>query len=499
MEELIEKRYQILQRTSQQREKIGGRRLPRIREPRRECTHWDYFLEEMKWLANDYIEDRKHKQALAFVLVTEISRQKSAIEKKEARKESASRDTAKKLSDLVMKYFYHLDGGKRSKVPQKSNEKMWKVTDISTSPSITIVLENSHNKLNTKIDDSKPVYRYSVGILHNFGYSYTDKSEDLLNQEPSTPETTGHGDDLDGYESISNFQLFYDADSGEKDLNLQLEELHLEDLDVYRPLTTDNIDFRDITYEETLIEEELFELVPDSEEYMLLESTKKVLESRETEVFSSNETNFVCKRDWKIFEDLILEQTVCEFGGNWEFVSDLLSMHHLTTFNYVTPEECFNRWGLLQKRKGRVVSSNFRPAQVFQNEYPPVQFIPSNFSLFKKRMSNVYIFPRLIPAVPIDNCATSFEFYLSHNVRPECNSYFTNYKSINNKFYTENSGTVLPSKGRSKEVRNRDQAQQFIDKEEENLFSVFELIDNNKPETVHRGAVSNLNLTRRPK
>lgn len=499
MEELVEKRYQILQRTSQQREKIGGRRLPRIREPRRECTHWDYFLEEMKWLANDYIEDRKHKQALAFVLVTEISHKKSAIEKKEAKKESASRDQSKKVSDLVMKYFYQLDGGKRSKAPQKSNEKMWKVTDISTTPAVNIVLENTRNKLTTKIDDSKPVHRYCLAVLHNFGFSYSDKVDELLNQEPSTPDTGAQGEDNDGFEAISNFQLFYDADCSEKDLNLQLEELHLEDLDVYRPLTTDNIDFRDITYEETLIEEELFELVPDSEEYMLMECTKKAFESKETEVFHSNETSFMCKRDWKIFEDLILEQTVCEFGGNWEFVSDLLSMHHLTTFNYVTPEECFNRWGLLQKRKGRVVSPNFRPAQVFQNEYPPVQFIPSSFSIFKKHISNVYIFPRLAPAVQIDNCSTSFEFYLSHNVRPECNSYFSNYKNINSKFYAEVVNSVLSPKAKSKEMRNRDQTQQFIDKEEENTLSILEIIDKNKPEPTYRGPAGNLNPTRRLK
>ena len=481
MEELIEKRYQILQKTSQQRERIGGRRLPRIREPIRECTHWDHSLEEMKWLANDFIEDRKHKQALSYVIINEISHKKSISQRTEAKKEHASRDQAKKLSDLVMKYFYQVDENKKQKVPIKLNEKIWKVSEISTTPLINITLENSKHKQPSKLDETKAIFKYSATIISHFGYSYMGKTENLLNQEPSTPEAGTHGDELDGFESISNFQLFYDAEFGDKDLNLQLEELHLEDLDVYRPLISDSIEFRDITFEETMIEEELFELVPDSEEYMMLECTKRALNAKEAETFHTPDTSFVSKRDWKIFEDLVLEQTVCEFGGIWEFVSDLVSANNLTSFDYVTPEECFNRWALLQKRKGRVVSYNFRPAQVFQNLYPPVQGIQCGFSLFKRRQSSICVFPKFTQNNNIESPLSSFEFYLAHNVRPESNSYFQNYKSINQKFYNENHNTVQVPASRAKEKVLRE-TQEFIDKEEENNSSVFELIDNNKPE-----------------
>ena len=481
MDELIEKRYQILQKTSQQRERMGGRRLPRIREPIRECTHWDYYLEEMKWLANDFIEDRKHKQAVSYVIINEISHKKSILQKSEAKKEHASRDQAKKLSDLVMKYFCQVDENKKQKLPSKLNEKIWKVGEVSTTPAVSIILENSKSKLQSKPDETKKIFKYSLSIIGHFGYSYQGKTDDLLNQEPSTPETGIHGDELDGFESISNFQLFYDAEFGDKDLNMQLEELHLEDLDVYRPLINDSIEFRDITYEETMIEEELFELVPDSEEYMLLECTKRALDPKEPEVFHTPDTNFVSKRDWKIFEDLILEQTVCEFGGNWEFVSDLVSAHNLTSFDYVTPDECFNRWAILQKRKGRVVSHNFRPAQIFQNLYPPVQGIQCSLSLFKRRQSNIYIFPKITQNTNVENPSSSFEFYLAHNVRPESNSYFQNYKTINQKFYNESHNTVqVPSTCFREKVLKETQG--FIDKEEENNSSVIELIDSNKPE-----------------
>jgi HSA len=513
MEELIEQRYQILQRTSQQREKIGGRRLPRIREPTRPCTHWDYFLEEMKWLANDFIEDRKHKQAVAFVLITEIRLKKIRAEKKEAKKEEKSRKQAKRLSEMVMKYFFCMDDGRRfNEKEAPAAEKYWRVVDIINSPPVlNIVLENSKIKKNTKIDLSKPIHKYALSIIHNFGYSSSEKIEDIGSREPSTPDTGMQENDLEHYETLTNFKLFYDAEWTEKDLNQQLEELHLEELDVYRPLTTENIEFRDITHEEALFEEELFELVPDSEEYTLWESTKQCLENKDSENFYTGDAatpNYLsfkadyspfavvnsCKRDWKIFEDMILEKSVCEFGGNWEFISDFLSSHPLCLFNYVTPEECFNRWASLQKRKGRAISNNFRPPQVFQNEYAPVQFILSKFSINKK--SHVLI---QVPNKPMHETwekipHNTFSFYLKHNVRPEVNNYFINYKKINSKYYNETSMPMTSyeySNDKSTNSLPKTSTQIFIDKEEENSMSVAELLESNKNDNeVHNGTAN---------
>ena len=171
------------------------------------------------------------------------------------------------------------------------------MVDVVTNPPLlNIVLENSRIKKSPNIDLSKPIHRYSLEIIHNFGYTSAENIEDNLSREPSTPET-GLQEGSELVENLTNFQLFYDAENTEKDLNLQLEDLHLEDLDVYRPLTAENLEFRDVAYEEALFEEELFELVPDSEEYMLFENTKKSLENKEPENFSNVENNGICKRE----------------------------------------------------------------------------------------------------------------------------------------------------------------------------------------------------------
>ena len=482
MEELIELRYQILQKISQQRQRIGGRRLPRIREPIRECTHWDYFLEEMKWLATDFIEDRKHKQSLAYIITTEIRRSKIRTQKKEGKLGLKCREQANKLSDMVLKYFFSVDDGYRLKQKEKPHtEKIWRVSEvIKSAPTLNIILENSTKMKTTKIDTTKSIHKYTLNMIHNFGYSRIEKFDDF--REPSTPETNTVDNDVENFENFSNFQLFYDVDPTEKDLNSQLEELHLEDLDIYRPLTVDNFEFRDVTYEEALFEEELFELVPDSEEYMLWENTKKCLEGKDTEVFHTPDLSNTSKKDWKIFEDMILEQSVCEFGGNWEFISDLLSTNSLCTFNYVTPEECFHRWVCIQKRKGRTISQNFRPVQVFQNEYPPVQYIPSSFSNSKRKHARLVVTPKLYPDILQDTPHNVFGFYLKHNTRPESNLYFSNYKDIHSRFYAENQVPVFNGalKNHNSASKEKGQVQELIDNEEENHLNVLDLLEMTK-------------------
>lgn len=43
----------------------SSKRLPRVQEPPRQKAHWDYLLEEMTWLAADFVQERKWKKAAA--------------------------------------------------------------------------------------------------------------------------------------------------------------------------------------------------------------------------------------------------------------------------------------------------------------------------------------------------------------------------------------------------------------------------------------------------
>ena len=66
-EQIVEKAKQeahVVQRIAElQREGLWSeKRLPKVAEPARAKTHWDYLLEEMVWLAADFAQERKWKK-----------------------------------------------------------------------------------------------------------------------------------------------------------------------------------------------------------------------------------------------------------------------------------------------------------------------------------------------------------------------------------------------------------------------------------------------------
>ena len=153
-----------------------------------------------------------------------------------------------------------------------------------------------------------------------------------------------------------------------------------------------------------------------------------------------------------------------------------MSSNSLCSFNFVTPDECFNRWVYLQKRNGRTISTNFRPPQVFQSEYSPVHYFPSFFSINKRKSIRVQIPFKSSNDICFKVPQNSFDFYLKHNTRPETNHYFSNYQKLHTKFYNEPSVSInyKPSTAKPTKIIP---TQQFIDKEEENSLTVFELLE----------------------
>jgi E1A-binding protein p400 len=57
----------ILKRVSELRKEglWSAKRLPKVQEPGRNKSHWDYVLEEMAWLATDFAQERRWKKGVA--------------------------------------------------------------------------------------------------------------------------------------------------------------------------------------------------------------------------------------------------------------------------------------------------------------------------------------------------------------------------------------------------------------------------------------------------
>ena len=62
----IQEAYVVQRIAELQREGLWTeKRLPKVAEPARAKSHWDYLLEEMVWLAGDFSAERKWKKAAA--------------------------------------------------------------------------------------------------------------------------------------------------------------------------------------------------------------------------------------------------------------------------------------------------------------------------------------------------------------------------------------------------------------------------------------------------
>ncbi|XP_069071436.1 E1A-binding protein p400 isoform X5 [Pleurodeles waltl] len=74
------------------------RRLPKLQEPPRPKSHWDYLLEEMEWMAADFAQERRWKMAAAKKLVRTAARH---CEEKQLMGERAKRDEESRLRRIA--------------------------------------------------------------------------------------------------------------------------------------------------------------------------------------------------------------------------------------------------------------------------------------------------------------------------------------------------------------------------------------------------------------
>ena len=79
------------------------RRLPKVQEPPRPKSHWDYLLEEMVWLSADFAQERKWKKSAAKKCARMVQKyfQEKAIQAQKAEKLEELR--LKKIANFIAK------------------------------------------------------------------------------------------------------------------------------------------------------------------------------------------------------------------------------------------------------------------------------------------------------------------------------------------------------------------------------------------------------------
>jgi hypothetical protein len=79
--------------------------MPCFPEPSQKLSQWDYVLEEMKWMAWDFIAERRHKRAEAFLLAKEASFSRQKVELEKQAKEILHKSIGKKCSGMIHQFF----------------------------------------------------------------------------------------------------------------------------------------------------------------------------------------------------------------------------------------------------------------------------------------------------------------------------------------------------------------------------------------------------------
>jgi E1A-binding protein p400 len=74
------------------------KRLPKLVEPQRPKSHWDFLLDEMMWMSTDFIQERKWKKNVSRKLASAVQKY---FKEKEASAEMAEREEAKRLRKLA--------------------------------------------------------------------------------------------------------------------------------------------------------------------------------------------------------------------------------------------------------------------------------------------------------------------------------------------------------------------------------------------------------------
>ena len=91
----------------------SARRLPKLQEPPRPKTHWDYLLEEAKWLHNDYKLEKKWKRdaarKLAHAAYRSVHNKKTQVARIEREKLQYVRKIAASLSKEVRSFWSSIE------------------------------------------------------------------------------------------------------------------------------------------------------------------------------------------------------------------------------------------------------------------------------------------------------------------------------------------------------------------------------------------------------
>ncbi|XP_068099542.1 E1A-binding protein p400 isoform X2 [Hyperolius riggenbachi] len=111
------------------------RRLPKLQEPSRPKSHWDYLLEEMQWMATDFAQERMWKLASAKKLVRTAARyheeKRMNIERAKTEEENKMKRIAASIAREIEYFWSNIEQVVEIKLQMEFQEKKRKALNLS--------------------------------------------------------------------------------------------------------------------------------------------------------------------------------------------------------------------------------------------------------------------------------------------------------------------------------------------------------------------------------
>ncbi|KAH6557561.1 hypothetical protein KP509_1Z107100 [Ceratopteris richardii] len=169
-----------------------------FREAPRKSSHWDFVLQEMAWLANDYMQERLWKMAAAAQLARWVLKEKQQLELEEMEFYNRQRRVAQGVATLVKKFWQSMQDVPLEEVVQPVNKKVSEATGVEAAGKR---VKSSANGLSIT-----PIQAYAIRLLKG-----TSERKLLTQAEaPLTPDRVSEFGIFDFCEDdFSEESLFY--------------------------------------------------------------------------------------------------------------------------------------------------------------------------------------------------------------------------------------------------------------------------------------------------
>ncbi|XP_069476164.1 E1A-binding protein p400 isoform X2 [Ambystoma mexicanum] len=200
------------------------KKLPKLQEPPRPKSHWDYVLEEMEWMAADFAQERRWKMAAAKKLVRTAARH---CEEKQLMEERAKREEESRLRRIAasaarqIQYFWsNIEQVVEIKLQVELEERRKKVLQLQR-----VFRKGSEMKNNDAGVKSEPTaVLSSPGRKRKTSLSLTD--EEVEDEEETIAEQELKEGNVDHHLELSN--LAKEADLPLNDLLKHYEGAYAE-------------------------------------------------------------------------------------------------------------------------------------------------------------------------------------------------------------------------------------------------------------------------------